>query len=114
MSCLDRDKLQKTLRNLDSVDLFDLASLMHMGVDDLLIGIRDEILPEFTNMYKKNAFKLPFFNHEKSEEFFRTQIIDLGFLCQHIIKDIREAMKEKHDSFGHQAFYNAWLLNRGY
>lgn len=114
VNMLDRDKLQKTLRNLESVDLIDLSSLMGMSVDDLLIGIRDEILPEFTAMYKKNAFKLPFFNHEKSEMFFRTQIIDLGFLCQHIIKDIRETLKHKHESFGHQAFYNAWLLNRGY
>ena len=66
VNMLDRDKLQKTLRNLESVDLIDLSSLMGMSVDDLLIGIRDEILPEFTAMYKKNAFKLPFFNYIKS------------------------------------------------
>ena len=111
---LDRDKLQETLRNLESIDLIDCARLMDMGVDDLLIGIRDEILPEFTAMYKKNAYKIPFFNSEKTKEFFTSQIIDIGFLCQHIIKDIRETLKHKHASFGHQAFYNAWLLNRGY
>ena len=66
VNMLDRDKLQKTLRNLESVDIIDLSSLMGMSVDDLLIGIRDEILPEFTDMYKKNSYKLPFFNHEKS------------------------------------------------
>jgi len=114
MMCLDRDKLQKTLRNLESVDIIDCASLMGMSVDDLLIGIRDEILPEFTAMYKDNAYKIPDFDIEESKMFFTSQIIDLGFLCQHIIKDIRETLKHKHESFGHQAFYNAWLLNRGY
>jgi len=114
MMCLDRDKLQKTLRNLESVDLIDLSSLMGMGVDDLLIGIRDEILPEYKAMYKDNAYKIPFFNQEKSKLFFTSQIIDLGFLCEYVIKDIKETLKHKHESFGHQAFYNAWLLNRGY
>ena len=46
MCMLDRDKLQKILQNLDSVDIIDLSTLMHMSVDELLIGIRDEILPE--------------------------------------------------------------------
>ena len=111
---LDRDKLQKILRTLDSVDLIDLSNLMGMGVDDLLIAIRDEILPEFTAMYKKNTYKLPFFNDEQTKTFFTSQIVDIGFLCQHIIKDIKETLKKKHNTFGHQAFYNTWLLNRGY
>lgn len=111
---LDRDKLQSVLRNLESVDVIDLASTMDMQVDELLTGIQNEILPEFTDMYKKNAYKIPFFNSEKSKEFFRNQIIDLGFLCQHIIEDIKEGLKKRHDSFAHQAFYSAWLLNRGY
>jgi len=114
MMCLDRDKLQSTLRNLESVDLIDLAKLMGMGVDDLLIGIRDEILPEYSSLFKKNAFKIPFFNKEKSKEFFTSQIVDLGFLCQHVIKDIRETLKDKHDSLAYQSMYNIWLLNRGY
>jgi len=59
---LDVDKLQKILRTLDSVDIIDLSTMMGMGVDDLLIAIRDEILPEFTAIYKKNAYKLPFFD----------------------------------------------------
>ena len=111
---LDRDKLQKTLQGLESVDLIDLASLMGMHVDDLLMAIRDEILPEYSKLFKKNAFKIPFFNKEKAKEFFTSQIVDLGYLCQHVIKDIREPLKHKHDSLGYQSLYNIWLLNRGY
>ena len=111
---LDRDKLQKILRNHESIDIIDLAKLMNMHVDDLLTGIQDEILFEYKAMYKKNAYKIPFFNAEKSKEFFSSQLLDIGMLCQHVIKDIREPMKHKLESFGHQAFYNAWLLSRGY
>jgi len=111
---LDRDKLQKTLRNLESVDIIDLASLMNMHVDDLLTGIQNEILPEYTTLFKKNAFKIPFFNSERAKEFFSSQIVDLGFLCQHVIKDFRESLKHKHDTLAHQSMYNVWLLNRGY
>jgi len=93
---LDRDKLQKTLRNLESVDVIDLASLMDMHVDDLLLGIQNEILPEYTTLFKKNAFKIPFFNSEKAKEFFTSQIVDLGFLCQHVIKDFRELEEGKY------------------
>ena len=114
MMCLDRDKLQKTLRNLESVDIIDLASLMDMHVDDLLIGINNEIIPEYTILFKKNAFKIPFFNSEKAKEFFSSQIVDLGFLCQHVIKDFRETLKHKHDTLAHQSMYNNWLLYRGY
>jgi len=111
---LDRDRLQKTLQNLESVDIIDLSTLMHISVDELLIGIRDEILPEYTQMYKKNAYKIPKFNNEQTKEFITSQIIDLGMLCQHVIKDITATLVEKHDTFAHQAFYNSWLLNRGY
>ena len=111
---LNRDKLQETLRNLENVDINDLARMMNMGVDDLLLGIRDEILPEYQSIYKKNAYKIPFYNREKTKAFFTSQIIDLGMLCQHVIKDIRETMKDKHNQFGHTAFHSAWLLNRGY
>ena len=111
---LDRDKLQKTLQNLESVDIIDLASMMNIGVDDLIIAIRDEILPEYSALFKKNAFKIPFFNSEKAKEFFSSQLVDLGFLCQHVIKDFSEPLKKKHDSLAHQSMYNIWLLNRGY
>jgi len=111
---LNRDKLQETLRNLESVDIIDLSKLMDMGVDELLTAIRDEILPEYSGLFKKNAFKIPFFNKERVNEFFSSQIVDLGYLCQHVIKDIKEPLKKKHDSLAYQSLYNIWLLNRGY
>ena len=111
---LNRDKLQKTLRNLESVDIIDLAKLMDMGVDDLIISIRDEIMEEYRILFKKNAFKTPFFKPEKAKEFFSSQLVDLGFLCQHVIKDFSEPLKRKHSTLAHQSMYNIWLLNRGY
>ena len=114
MMCLDRDKLQSTLRNLESVDIIDLAKLMDMPVDDLLTAIRDEILFEYSALFKKNAWEIPFFNKEKTKDFFTSQLVDLGFLCQHVIKDFKEPLKKKHDSLAYQSMYNIWLLNRGY
>lgn len=111
---LDKDKLQETLRPLDSVDVIDLARMMDMGVDDLIIGIRDEIMEEYRILFKKNAFKIPFFEPEKTTEFFSSQLVDLGFLCQHVIKDFSEPLKRKHSTLAHQSMYNIWLLNRGY
>ena len=111
---LDRDKLQKILRNLESVDVIDLARMMDMGTDNLIIGIRDEIMEEYRILFKKNAFKIPFFKPEKAKEFFSSQIVDLGFLCQHVIKDFSEPLKRKHSTLAHQSMYNIWLLNRGY
>ena len=111
---LNRDKLQETLRNLESVDVIDLAKLMDMGVDDLIISIRDEIMEEYRILFKKNAFKIPFFKPEKAKEFFSSQLVDLGFLCQHVIKDFSEPLKKKHSTLAHQSMYNIWLLNRGY
>ena len=110
----NRDKLQKILRPLESVDVIDLARMMDMGVDDLIIGIRDEIMEEYRILFKKNAFKIPFFDEEKTQEFFSSQIVDLGFLCQHVIKDIREPLKRKHSTLAHRSMQNNWLLNRGY
>ena len=111
---LDRDKLQKILQTKDSIDSYDLAKLMNMEIDTLLTCIRDEILPEYSTLFKKNTYKIPFFTSEKAKEFFTSQIVDLGFLCQHIIKDFREALKDKHDTLAHQSMYNVWLLHRGY
>lgn len=111
---LDRNKLQRTLQNLESIGIIDLAKLMGMGVDDLIIAVRDDILPEYSSLFKKNAFKIPFFNKEKAKEFFTSQIVDLGFLCQEVIKDFKEPLKKKHDSLGYQSLYTIWLLHRGY
>ena len=111
---LDHDKLQKTLRNLESVDIIDLAKIMHMEVDDLLLSIQNEVMMEYSKLFKKNRFKIPFFNNEKTKEFFSSQLVDLGFLCQHVVKDFKERLKEKHSTLAYQSMYNIWLLNRGY
>ena len=111
---LDRDKLQKILRNHEDIDLIDLSSLMDMHVDDLLLGIQDEIMKEYSTLFKKNAWKIPFFKKERTKEFFSSQLVDLGFLCQHVIKDFKEPLKKKHDSLAYQSMFNIWLLNRGY
>ena len=111
---LDYDKLQKTLRNLESVDIINLAKIMHMEVDDLLTCIRDEIMEKYKVLFRKNAFKIPFFTNEETKEFFNSQLVDLGFLCQHVIKDFSEPLKQKHSTLAHQSMYNIWLLNRGY
>lgn len=111
---LDHDKLQKILRTMDSVDIIDLAGLMHMPVDDLLRGIQDEIMMEYSKLFKKNAWKIPFFNAEKTKEFFSSQLVDLGYLCQHVVKDFKEPLKKKHNTLAYQSMYNIWLLNRGY
>jgi len=111
---LDYDKLQKTLRNLESVDSIDLANIMHMEVDDLLTCIQDEIMEKYKVLFRKNAFKIPFFNDEQTHEFFSNQLVDLGFLCQQVIKDFSEPLKQKHSTLAYQSMYNIWLLNRGY
>ena len=114
MMCLDRDKLQSTLRNLESVDIIDLASSMGMHADELFTVIQNEILPEYSALFKKNAWKIPLFNKEKTREFFTRQIVDLGFLCSNTIKDFKEKYKYKFNNLAYESIYNAWLLNRGY
>lgn len=111
---LDRDKLQKILRNHESIDVIDLSGLMDMHVDDLLVDIRDGIMMEYSKLFKKNTFKIPFFKTDRTREFFSSQLVDLGFLCQHVVKDFKEQLKDKHDSLAYQSMYNLWLLNRGY
>jgi len=106
--------LQRILRTLDSVDLIDLSNMMSMGVDDLLIAIRDEIMMEYSKLFSKNKWKIPFFNAEKAKMFFSSQLVDVGYLCQHVIKDFKEPLKKKHDTLAYQSMYNLWLLNRGY
>jgi hypothetical protein len=112
---LDRDLLQKTLQEVDDeITIYDLSKKMGYAVDDVLLYIQNEIIPEYAKIFRKKAFKIPFFDMEQTEEFFRTQIIDLGFLCQHKIKEIKEGMEQKHSSFSHQIFYDKWIMNRGY
>jgi hypothetical protein len=112
---MDMDKLQSILQEVNKeISLYDLTKKMNIGVDDLLIAINEEIIPEYAKTFKKNAFKIPFFSEDETIHFFQSQIIDLGMLCQHKITEIKEGMKMKHSGFAHQIFYNNWLLYRGY
>lgn len=110
---LDRDKLQRTLRNHGSIDVIDLAGLMDMRVDDLLVGIK-EVIGDYSTWFKRTAWKIPLFNKRKSREYFSIQLVDLGFLCQHIIKDFKKQVKNKHAGLVYFTYMTKWLLNRGY
>lgn len=110
-----KTQLQTTLRKVESqITLHELSKVMGVSNEDILIMINDNIVPEYTKMYKENAFKMPFWNEEKTKEFFTDPIIDIGMLVQHKIKEIYEIMEKKLNTFGHQAFYNSWIINRGY
>lgn len=109
-----RAELQKILRQVEgTINIHDLAEIMKMQVDPLLERII-VITTDFKTEYKNNVSNMMKGTKEFNDVFFKKQIIDLGFLCQHKIKEIRDNMKEKHNTFGHQMFYDAWLLYRGY
>jgi len=112
---MDKNKLQKRLQKVDNeISLYALAHEFGVHVDEILLLIQNEILPDFQHVFKSQAFKIPFFKEEEQNLFFRSEIIDLGFLCQHKIKEVKEHMKKKHSKFAHQIFYDKWLLSRGY
>lgn len=112
---LDRDTLQNRLQNVENeIDSYDLAKQLGVHVDDLLLFIQNDILPEYKRLFQDIAMRMPYWEEEKVKEFFTKQIVDLGFLCQHKIRDIREALKKKQGIFAHQTFYNNWLMYRGY
>jgi len=112
---LDRDTLQKILREVETeISVYDLAKKIGVHVDYVLIFINDSIIPEYKHLFHTNAHQIPKWEQDKIEQFFKQQIIDLGFLCQHKIKEIKETLKHKHNTFGHQTFYNNWIMHRGY
>lgn len=112
---LDRDNLQNRLQKIENeIDAYTLAKQLDVHVDDLLTFIQDNILPEYKKLFQDIAFRMPYWNEEKVKEFFQKQIVDLGFLCQSKITEIRDALKKKHNTYGHQTFYNNWLMYRGY
>lgn len=112
---LTRDNLQQTLRETEKqTDLYSLAKQFNTNVDSILLFIQDSILPEYQQQFNTNAHRIPFWTEEQSQQFFQQQIIDLGFLCQHKIKEIADQLKQRHSIFAHQLFYNNWLLQRGY
>lgn len=108
-------KLQNELRKVEGITtLYELSKKLGVGVDDILTYIQDIVLPSHIEIYKKNAFKIPFFTDEQTKEFFTRDIIDIGFLCQHKIKEINEQLGGKLNTFAYQIFYSNWLMNRGY
>lgn len=108
-------KLQNELRKVgETITLYDLAKKLGVNLDELLTYIQDILLPHYHSIYKKNAFKIPFFNNEQIKEFFSDNLVDVGFLCQHKIKEINERLEKKLNTFAHQVFYNHWVMNRGY
>lgn len=112
---MDREYLRKTLQNIENdISLYDLAKLIKTDQDEILIYIQNEVLPEYTQLFKKNAFKMPFWSKEETEQFFLNPIVDLGFLCQHKIKEIKQNLEKQHKRFGNQLFYDRWILFRGY
>lgn len=112
---LDRDALQMTLRDVEiEITEYDLAKQLGVSVEELLTFIQDNILPEYKDMFNNNAYKIPAWKEDKIKEFFEQQIIDIGFLCQSKIIEIRDSLKEKHNTFAHQTFYNNWVMYRGY
>lgn len=109
-----RQKLKNILMQIDeTISIYDLAKKMDLAVDPMLEKILD-ITNEFKQAYKNNTLKMLKGDASFLDEFFKTEIIDLGFLCQHKIKEIKESMKNKHNTFGHKMFFDQWMLHRGY
>lgn len=111
---ITNELLKEELRKVEEIECYDLARKLNVHVDDVLTYIQDNILPEFSKIFNKNAFKIPFYSSEQLEDFFKNEIIDLGFLCQHKIVEIKKNLENKHNSFAHQIFYNNWVMHRGY
>ena len=111
---LFNEKLQSILRGIDEmIDVYTLAKKMDMHVDSMLEKIL-LIQQQYQKIYKDNVRNMLKADKVFMEKFFKDQVIDLGMLLQHKVKDINEPLKEKLNSMGHQLFYNGWLLNRGY
>ncbi len=110
-----QERLKIILRGLDGqISIYDLAKKLNMNVHPML----EKIIPihkEFTLKYKRNYTNMVSANNvDFMKQFFKTDIIDLGFLIQHKIKEIADSLKEKHNTMGHQMFYDSWLLYKGY
>lgn len=110
-----RQKLRKTLQEQDDViDIYNLAKKMDMRVDPMLVKIL-EIQREFKTEYENNRSKMTGeFSGDFNTTFFKSEIIDLGFLIQHRVKEIADRLCDKHNTFGHKMFYDQWVLYRGY
>lgn len=109
-----RQRLRMILQNEnDTISIYDLAKKMNMRVDPMLVKIM-EITNDFKTIYKNNVTNMVRGNSDLMDEFFKTEIVDLGFLCQHKIQEIKKNLEKKHNTMGHQMFYDSWILHRGY
>lgn len=112
---LDYDMLQWELQNIGhDISCYDLAKKLKIHVDELLEFISKEVLPYYQSTYKETAMRIPFMKDEEIKEFFQKQIVDLGFLCQTKIIEIKEGMGEKAKIYAHTNMVNTWMLYRGY
>jgi hypothetical protein len=108
-------KLQNELRKVDNtISLYELAKRLGVQTDEILRYIQDNVLPCYNEIYKKNAFKMPYYTEEEIKEFFTKDIVDIGFLCMHKIEEVNASLIEKIDTFAHKIFYNNWIIYRGY
>jgi hypothetical protein len=108
-------KIQNELRKVeDTITVHELSKRLGISVDDIYTYVQDVVLPHYNDIYKKKAFKIPFYTKEQTKEFFSKDIVDIGFLVQYKIKEIKERLEKKLDTFAHQIFYNNWIMYRGY
>jgi len=112
---LTKERVKKELRKIeDEISAIDLANKLDCHIDTLLFMIRDDILAPYKEKWDKNKYRIPFLKSDELKEFFSCEIIDLGFLCQQKITDIKEGIGDKLNTFAHQTMYNNWMLHRGY
>lgn len=112
---VNKEKLQEELRNVDGeTSAYDLAKKFNCHIDELLLLIQDQVMIPYKEKWNGVKFKIPFFKEEQLKEFFSSDIIDLGYLCQHKITEIKEGIGSKLNTFAHQTMYNNWVMYRGY
>lgn len=109
-----RKELQKYLQEHENTTIGEIMTHLKMTNNEVLTFING-ISNEYQFYAKQNAVKMATSTKpETLKEYFGNPIVDLGFLCQHHIKEIREAMNNKLQTAGHTMFHNNWLLYRGY
>lgn len=109
-----RIRLRDILRNLeDPISMYGLAKELNMRVDPMLERIL-EIQQEYKAEYKNNMHAIMHGKKDFMQDFMSREIIDLGMLVQHKIVEIANSLRDKHNTVGHQMFFDQWLLHRGY
>jgi len=109
-----RKNLRNILRKVDGeISIYDLAKKLNLRVDPMLEKIL-LIQQEYKALYQEKTNDMTVADTDFMQQFFKIELIDLGFLVQHRIKEIASSLRKKHNTMGHQMFYDAWLLYRGY